>query len=403
MSTAICLPTRIADFLFGLCTTLVSQGGSFVIYKLPHIGVTRVYCSKQSGFHRMSCPQINRLKQGFLLHSFAPARSYEVLKPQAIFTLHPKASHYEMTQESVRGHYQWAQSLWKEGMHRSRKNGKEEYLYPAPKEKERDGGQAKYTQKVEKALQTIKKGALKKVVLCRRKYLHFPQGDIFDAYVRLCELHRSSFVYLLSGEDIGTWIGATPELLLEKTPQIWRTQALSGTQAMPDSGNVYDISWGEKEKQEHAWTVEYIRSVLSQEGLADVRVRDLGGSRSGNIAHLCVYFEGRGDVGMAGGWRLLHRLHPTPAVGGMPKELALPYIEAEEGFNRQYYTGFLGPMEGEKMSLYVNIRCASMHREQICLYAGAGIVSGSDPYDEWLETESKCHALSQILHTYAYR
>jgi isochorismate synthase len=93
---------------------------------------------------------------------------------------------------------------------------------------------------------------------------------------------------------------------------------------------------------------------------------------------------------------LLLKLHPTPAVGGIPKNASLEFIKANEGYDREFYSGFLGPMDPKKGSrLYVNLRCLQLLEKDALLYAGAGITAGSNPESEWDETE---HKLRTLLH-----
>jgi isochorismate synthase len=100
-------------------------------------------------------------------------------------------------------------------------------------------------------------------------------------------------------------------------------------------------------------------------------------------------------------WELVEALHPTPAVAGQPKDEAIRYIKELEPHDREYYTGFLGPVTKDReMDLFVNLRCMKVTPEFLALYVGGGITLDSDPADEWEETRLKAESLLQILRTY---
>ena len=90
-------------------------------------------------------------------------------------------------------------------------------------------------------------------------------------------------------------------------------------------------------------------------------------------------------------------MHPTPAVGGMPKEKAIAFISENEGYDREFYTGFFGPVSREDYQLFVNLRCAQWTKEAVFLYSGAGITSSSDPTLEWVEILKKMKTLAAVL------
>jgi isochorismate synthase len=122
--------------------------------------------------------------------------------------------------------------------------------------------------------------------------------------------------------------------------------------------------------------------------------------RAGNMIHLKtefnvdlneVHFPELGTV-------MLNLLHPTSAVCGMPKFSALRFITANEHLNREFYSGYLGPvnMDGNTR-LYVNLRCMQILRTRAVLYAGAGITHDSIPEKEWDETTLKCQTLLDVM------
>jgi isochorismate synthase len=95
---------------------------------------------------------------------------------------------------------------------------------------------------------------------------------------------------------------------------------------------------------------------------------------------------------------MLDLMHPTSAVCGMPLEPATEYLLRQEGYDRAFYTGFLGPVQlEEETSLYVNLRCMKWHGQKAWLYAGAGVTADSDPELEFRESEMKMETLHRLI------
>jgi isochorismate synthase len=92
-------------------------------------------------------------------------------------------------------------------------------------------------------------------------------------------------------------------------------------------------------------------------------------------------------------------LHPTPAVCGTPQKVAKVFIHKNENYDREYYTGFLGPVSGleDRSDLYVNVRCMKMGTKTAFLYVGGGITEASQPLEEWEETQDKLQTMLQVL------
>ena len=95
---------------------------------------------------------------------------------------------------------------------------------------------------------------------------------------------------------------------------------------------------------------------------------------------------------------MLELLHPTSAVCGMPKEATLAYIQENEGFDRSYFSGYLGPVNVlNETNIFVNLRTMNISGSQARLFAGAGIIANSNPEKEWHETEIKMDTLLSVL------
>lgn len=253
-----------------------------------------------------------------------------------------------------------------------------------------------------KGLEEIEAGRIEKIVPSRCKDISIsPAFDLLKAFYTLCEKHPQALVSLVSSPETGTWLGATPELLVCVNAQNkFKTVALAGTLPYTADINLKTVAWTQKEIEEQALVCRYIISCFKK-----IRLReyDEHGPRTiiaGNVMHLKTEYE----VDMIAtnfpqlGSVMLKLLHPTSAVCGMPLEQSLAFLEKNEGYDRQFYSGFLGPVQIKKEShVYVNLRCMQVFQDTVRLYAGAGITADSSPEKEWEETEIKMQNIQQLI------
>ena len=94
---------------------------------------------------------------------------------------------------------------------------------------------------------------------------------------------------------------------------------------------------------------------------------------------------------------LIRKLHPTPAVCGLPRDKAKEFIIKNENYNREFYTGFLGEITNTDSSLFVNLRCMKLEENIANIYVGGGITKDSNSKQEWLETVSKTQTMKSVL------
>ena len=233
---------------------------------------------------------------------------------------------------------------------------------------------------VQEALNDISNGVLDKVVVSRTKLLAqtAPPEVVF---LRLCEMHPRALVYLMHHPVEGTWCGATPELLLRAQQRDVDTVSLAGTRR---DGS--QAAWSSKEQQEQQVVTDHIADVLVAEGAQDITMSGPHDKQYGDLIHLETRISARVDGDLH---HLAKALHPTPAVCGRPVEIAAAFIRKHEQHNRTYYAGFLGWSSPMGCAYYVNLRCAHWANNGVVLFAGGGIVEGSVPKEEWLETEAK--------------
>lgn len=248
---------------------------------------------------------------------------------------------------------------------------------------------------VEKALQEIAATSLNKVVLARAIDADFSDSPI-DAFLGLLQVYANAFCYCWYHPKVGLWMGATPELLIKVQGSIFETMALAGTLPYREE----NVVWGEKEKEEQSMVTKYISKQLDVLGV-DYEVSKVETVKAGKLAHLRSKIKGKLQDESVGS--LIGCLHPTPAVCGLPKDLALQFISSNENLNRSFYSGYLGELNfpgenGEKDShLFVNLRCMEMAKNRTRLFVGGGITSHSIPEKEWEETCAKSETIAAIF------
>ena len=248
----------------------------------------------------------------------------------------------------------------------------------------------------------IASGACEKIVPSRHKEVMLKDGfDCVKTFNELCSAYPNAFVSFVSSEETGTWIGATPELLVSLDDNArFKTVALAGTKRLNEGMDVKTVAWTGKEIEEQALVCRYIISCFKKIRLREYEERGPRTVIAGNVVHLKTEFEV--DT-IATNFPLLSSimlklLHPTSAVCGMPLEAAQQFLKMNEGYDREFYSGFLGPVNFKNEShLFVNLRCMQVLTKTAILYAGAGVTIDSDPLKEFEETELKMDALLNLI------
>ncbi len=259
-----------------------------------------------------------------------------------------------------------------------------------------------YTKAVQEGINTIKSSGLNKVVPSKIK-LHKLAIDfsLAEAFAKLCSKYPSAFVSVISTKEFGTWLTATPELLINVNADgIFETMALAGTQKNNPDKPLHEVAWVDKDIEEQAMVSRYIINRFKEIRLRDFVEEGPMTVRAGNLNHLCTTFkvDTKATEFQNLGGVMLNLLHPTSAVCGMPKEPALAFIEKTEAHDRKFYTGYLGPVNSNnETSLYVNLRCMELFKANANLFAGAGVTAISNPEKEWNETELKFNTLLNII------
>jgi len=256
---------------------------------------------------------------------------------------------------------------------------------------------------VERALELIRLGEFEKVVLARGIELEADRNwQPLEALNRLRERFGSCFTFSFGGGEGRSFIGATPERLLQIREGRLLTEAIAGSaprgrNAAEDAAFASGLLHSEKDRREHACVRDSIVRRLAAVGITGEAASGPRILPLSNVQHLHTPIEAK--VGESVHLlEVLGELHPTPAVGGTPRGPAVSRIRELEQMERGLYAGVVGWFnhlnEGE---MVVGIRSALIDGARARLFAGAGIVEGSEPEKEKRETELKLKALLETL------
>lgn len=231
---------------------------------------------------------------------------------------------------------------------------------------------------------------LSKAVFSRIKKVAFDEKKSLRFFESLEKEYPDTFVYLISSKLFGTWVGATPEVLVQVHGNFGFTMALAGTKKSTETTN-----WGDKELEEQRLVTEFISDNLEQKKYTHIELNGPYEVAAGPVKHLRTDISF--DMGKNNTLKTLELLHPTPAVSGFPQEEALDLIKSLEPHERNLYAGVIGWVGSEKSKLFVNLRCCQIKRGAAYLYLGGGFTKESEPELEWQETENKSKTLLNIL------
>jgi isochorismate synthase len=251
---------------------------------------------------------------------------------------------------------------------------------------------------VSKGIQAIENQEFKKVVLSRKEIIELEKFDLVATFEKLVQLYPNTFVYCFCHPKVGVWLGATPEQLVKANVNVFETMALAGTQK--DYGSDA-IVWEKKEREEQQYVTDYIVDQL-QEVALEVSVTEPYSIKAGSVWHLKTDIWGVLNAGFSLK-QVVHLLHPTPAVCGLPKEVSKAFILENENYDRTFYTGFLGELntsfaiDSVSSDLFVNLRCMQINDSQAHLYMGCGITKDSIPENEWMESVNKSMTMKKVL------
>lgn len=379
------------EFLRNALSGCRDAGLSFALWRLPATTTVHFAASlKPVTTHDVN---LEETEPGFLFAPFDPGK-------KKVFLPADESFRYESGQLTVlKGEFLDKLQSTKRDTAKDRTTAPH-YATPHPAQTSID--QVGYQQLVARCRDEVLNGSFEKVVPSRFKEVPLPKDfDAATLFTTLCTRYPSAMVSVFSSPLTGTWIGATPEMLVSvDAQQHFHTVAVAGTQRYVPGMDLRAITWTQKEIEEQALVERYIINCFKKIRLREFEERGPRTVVAGNVVHLKTEFE----VDMVAtrypqlGTVMLQLLHPTSAVCGMPLEGSLAFLKEHEGYDRQFYSGYLGPRNvDQETHLFVNLRCMQVASDTALVYAGAGVLGDSDPEKEWQETELKMRTLLDVI------
>ncbi|RLQ98300.1 isochorismate synthase [Falsibacillus albus] len=248
----------------------------------------------------------------------------------------------------------------------------------------------------------LKQGDVDKVVLARKMKVHFDEPILTEMVLQnLWQQQPDSFIFALEALE-SCFIGASPERLIQKTNNTVFSTCLAGSIARGKETREDELLGKEllndrKNLHEHQLVVKMIVEVLKKhcidiqipENPALLKLRD--------IQHLYTPVTGTVD-GNLSITKLVEALHPTPALGGVPRQRAMHIIREKEQMDRGMYASPIGWMDyRDNGEFAVAIRSGLIKQDEAVLYAGCGVVADSDPQSEYIETKIKFRPMYRAI------
>lgn len=253
------------------------------------------------------------------------------------------------------------------------------------------------------ALELIQQEQISKIVLAHAIDVNAPRPfNLIHSLHNLRQKYPDCYVFSLNNGKGKSFIGASPERLIKIKNQELETDALAGSAPrgktlIEDAYFAEKLLTSKKDRAEHQIVSDFIFQRLINLGLTPQKLPIPGLLKLSNIQHLWTPIVGKIPTGIHP-LEILAELHPTPAVAGDPRDIALKHIRRYENFNRSVYAAPLGWIDYQGNSEFiVGIRSALIENDRARLWAGAGIVAGSDPEKELAEIQLKLQALLNAL------
>lgn len=253
---------------------------------------------------------------------------------------------------------------------------------------------------IQQATRTIAQEDLDKVVLARASDLQFSRPVNAAAVMASSRrLNLNCYHFFMAFSAQSAFLGSSPERLWRRREMALRTEALAGTVTNhPDDYKAWQLGeWlmkDDKNQRENMLVVEDICQRL-QNYTHSLDVLPAQVLRLRKVQHLrrCIWTA----LNQADDRLCLMQLQPTAAVAGIPRERARTFIQQHEPFEREWYAGSAGYLSLQQSEFCVSLRSAKVNGNVVRLYAGAGIVRGSDPEQEWQEIDNKAAGLRTLL------
>lgn len=259
----------------------------------------------------------------------------------------------------------------------------------------------RWQQNIEQAISAISQQHFRKVVMANATVLECEQ-DIspYDLLAASQQKNLGCYHFLWAENVADAFVGSSPERLYRRQDRQFETEALAGTAAVTQDAqeterNAQWLLQDEKNIFENQLVVDDIQHHLA-DCVTEFTVSTAQIKRLHNVQHLRrqIYATLKADINDA---ECLIRIHPTAAVAGLPRLSAVNFIQQHEPFERGWYAGTLGHFCPQEAEFCVALRSATIMKNVITLYAGAGIVQGSEASLEWAEIERKALAILRLF------
>jgi isochorismate synthase len=388
----------LGHYLGCLLAFALQNGSQVAIWRKPKSPYLQVLLDKSRKIKRVDL-NLEELPSGFIIHPFEDQEDQKAffLEADSYFKINlnlpiqAQKDHIELN-IPIRPSIENAQLI--------RKNFSKPIDYPQPRLfnacTKKD-----FIFLVEKGKEAIRLGQLNKIVPARLKRKALTDNfDLIKSLSSLIESYPNAFINFFHIPELGSWLGASPEILIQTKGNEFYTMSLAGTQKAKGDNPLKSAAWTQKEIEEQAMVSRYIVDCFKKIRLREYDEQGPKTVIAGNLLHLrsdfwvdmkATNFQQLGSV-------MLKLLHPTSAVCGMPRNKAFEFLSAYEKLDRSLFAGFIGPVNvEEETSIYVNLRTARLTEKEAFLYAGAGVTEDSIPEKEWVETEMKCEIIGKHL------
>lgn len=251
---------------------------------------------------------------------------------------------------------------------------------------------------VAKSVEAINTTQFKKIVVSRTETVDVKDLDVVEIYKKILDTYPAAYRYCFYSPQSGLWMGATPEQLLKVEHNTLHTVALAGTQLYSEDA---EAVWELKERQEQEHVTNYILEELNAHA-THISATAPYTFKAGNLVHIKTDISA--ELNSAENLlNVVDTLHPTPAVCGLPKIDALTFLLENEGYNREFYAGYLGEVNMDLATgmpvtnLFVNLRCMKIEDTAARIFVGCGITKDSNPEKEFFETVNKSMTMRRVL------
>ena len=262
--------------------------------------------------------------------------------------------------------------------------------------------QDNWQKSVEFILKEFSSSQLDKLVLARKTSLAFAvPPSAWLILSKLCERAKGATLFAFQLSPELCFLGATPEKFFQREGALFNMDAVAGTRPRgktleEDQQLETDLLTGNKEQREFGIVKQFLNSALlplSKEMQWEKNDRVIKGS---HVQHLYNRLQAKLKDAISDR-DLIQILHPTPALGGYPRDKSLNLLKEIEPFDRGWYGAPVGVIGSQKTSLYVAIRSGLIQGCQAHLFAGTGLVPGSTPESEWEELEQKMRPFTELF------